>query len=105
MTMSWEGDKWGEGSMTVLADDPRTGLTFELTYVDQSPIRGGFAYAPVEGGTEVRWSAAGAVGSNPFEKLLAQILASAMLGTMYDEGLAGLKARVESAPAQSSAPR
>jgi hypothetical protein len=92
-TWTWAGPELGRGKITLRDCIPPSQVSYYLVMEDGAQtMRGTFLISAVEGGVRVRWSAAGEL-SGPW-KLIIPLL-DGMIGGMFEEGLQGLKARLE----------
>ncbi|KAA3606025.1 MAG: hypothetical protein DWQ01_17670 [Planctomycetota bacterium] len=94
--MSWTGEEFGEGRLQITASDLQTGLRYDLEF-DGGEFRnqGKFEYEVQDGQVEVRWIQEGTLDSM-MQKWFGLMMDS-MMGPDFEEGLAGLKAKLEGA--------
>ncbi len=94
-TMAWEGRKLGSGTFTITAADPKTGVTYDLSF-DQGKYKskGALTFAAEGNGTRVTWSDDGDVGMNPMGRYFS-LMFDKMMGPDFEEGLNNLKKKAE----------
>ncbi len=96
--MKWSGnDEVGEGSLTMTESDPSTGVKQKLVFTKPFACQNDVAISLKSEGddkTNIVWSMS---GKNDFMgKAMSLIMnMDEMVGSMYDKGLATLKAKVE----------
>ncbi len=100
----WAGnEEVGEGSMTILGSKPHESIHIQLEFKKpfEDVAATDFTFQPVGDKTEVTWSMDGK--NNFMSKVICLFLnMDEMIGSKYEEGLANLKAIVESPPAESA---
>ncbi len=94
---SWKSKKMGDGSQTITASDPKTGVSMKLVMIGScfEPLDIRFDYAPQAGGTRVTWSDSGNLPAAPHWRWMGFVLVPIMCGRAFDKGLAALKRVVE----------
>jgi len=93
--MSWSGnDQVGIGTQEIILSDSPNRLETHLDFGDQGEAVAFFDLHPVEGGTEVIWGFDTDMGLNPIARYMGLMMDS-WVGGDYEEGLANLKAAVE----------
>ncbi len=96
---AWTSANEGNGRMRFTAAEPARSLDYEMRFEGFSGVSlGEMRLAPVDGGTELRWTMRGDMGSNPMFRWIA-LFADRMVGRDFDDSLATLKARVEASGA------
>jgi len=94
---AWKSKKMGDGTQWITASDPATGVSMKLaTGCSMEPFDIRFSYTPEAGGTRVTWTDKGRLPAAPHWRWMG-LLIDKMLGKMFVQGLAALKARVEAA--------
>ncbi|NJM33885.1 MAG: SRPBCC family protein [Rhodomicrobium sp.] len=95
--MSWRSDKRevGSGSQEIVAVTPNEKVVTALDFGDMGTAEARFDLAPESDGTKVTWSLDTNLPANPLARWMGLLLDS-LIGTDYEEGLARLKAKVES---------
>lgn len=103
--MDWDGDPRvvGSGWQQIIRSDPYGRIDLRLDFGEQGTARSGYRLQPVADGTLVTWQFHTDVtqGKGLFDRLLARyfgIFLSRWVGDDYEQGLASLKAYVESLP-------
>ena len=93
----WTDPKIGNGQMTIVKADPKTGIeTILLFETCENPFHGKFSFEDLgDGKIKVTWSGKGENGVNPIHRYFGFAM-EYMLGPEYEEGLKGLKQKVES---------
>jgi uncharacterized protein YndB with AHSA1/START domain len=97
---TWSGNKEvGEGRMTIIASRPHERILFRLDFYE--PFEGTnkteFTFKPEGKHTLVTWSMTG-TNSFMFKAIALFMDCDKMIGGQFEEGLANLKANVESEP-------
>lgn len=93
-----ENENVGTGSQEVIEAIPGQKVRTELYFGGfDDPAYADFILTEKDGATDVRWTFEGNMGSSLMYKIMGLFMDS-MLGPTYEEGLANLKARVESKP-------
>lgn len=95
--MHWAGNKdIGAGNMTIAESHTNAHLKIDLKFLEPWPGENTteFTFTPEGTGTKVTWSTHGSE-SNLIAKAMWLVICKRMLGEMYEEGLANLKAVVE----------
>lgn len=93
--MSWEGQKTGQGEMTLTKLTAPSFLSYDLQFEHGKYTSvGEFKFEPVAGGTHVVWSDAGDLGRNPINRW-AGVFMGQIIGPDFEKGLAGLKTLAE----------
>ncbi|MEO9967315.1 MAG: SRPBCC family protein [Reichenbachiella sp.] len=98
--MEWASDHEdvGTGSQEIVEAVENEKIRTKLYFGGfDEPSFANFLFNETEEGTEVTWTFEGDMGSNPINKLFGLFM-DGLLGPSYEEGLANLKARVESKP-------
>lgn len=91
--MSWQSDKLGQGSMTIVDVTPDRRVGYELDFGDMGKATASFELAPVEEGTAVTWGFR-QVLTSPLQRWFG-LMIGGWVGSDYDRGLAKLKAVAE----------
>ena len=76
---SWNGKKFGTGTMTISRSDPEAGITFELE-TQGFRLTGTLELERLDGETRVTWTDRGDVGRNPFLRLATALLVERFVG-------------------------
>jgi hypothetical protein len=94
--MTWRGEKMGDGRLELTEASPTEGIEYDVVFAaGQEPAQGGVRYEPLDDGTtRVTWFNSGELGANPLARYMG-LLMDRMLGPDFEQGLAGLKERVE----------
>lgn len=99
--MKWEGNVHMQGSLTIDAGGPATGIQYTLAMQDMTPLQGSIALAPEASRTKATWRTHGASDGMPWSNWLMLLLIEPVMGGFFEEGLNNLKTRVEArAPPQ-----
>lgn len=95
---SWDGEKIGQGSMTVINIEQDQLVKFKLDFVKpmKDTSNAEFVLKQVEDGTKVTWAMYGKHDSF-LRKLSWPVMCSRMVGMQFDKGLKKLKSIVEAA--------
>ena len=88
----WTG-KSGNGKLTFTASDEKKGVEFSMLFDEKYASQGSLTYAPSGDETRVTWRMTGQ--NNDFLGKWMAFAMSHMVGSMFEEGLADLKAKVE----------
>jgi hypothetical protein len=88
----WTSDN-GTGELTFTAADEGKGIEFTMLFDGKWASKGSLTYAPAGDGTRVTWRMTGQ-NADFMGKWMALAMGP-MMGPMFDEGLADLKAKVE----------
>jgi hypothetical protein len=88
----WAGDS-GSGKLTFTASDEEKGIEFDMLFDEKYASKGALSYARTGDETRVTWRMAGQ--NNDFLGRWMALAMKPMMGPMFDEGLADLKAKVE----------
>ena len=96
---SWTSEG-GDGELTLTKCDAQTGIAYDMSFIhegESTPATSAMTYEPVDGGTKVTWSMEGdwEGAMPPVIDGLFNYLSDMMIGGMFDQGLANLKAKVE----------
>lgn len=92
---SWVSQSEGDGRMTLVQADPPRKVVFELYFPDfGSTSTGTLDFDGQDGVTQVRWTMAGNMGSNPLLRWFA-LGADRLMGPDFEAGLANLKLLAE----------
>jgi carbon monoxide dehydrogenase subunit G len=92
---SWVSQKMGNGSQTLIAADPATGVGFELRMArNDFFLNGRIAFEPAGAGTKVTWTDTGDVGGKVFIRYMT-VMMDKMMGPAFEKSLANLKSRSE----------
>ena len=92
---AWKSKSQGDGEMTFTSVEPGRRVSFDLYFPDfGTTSKGELRFDPTGSGTRVTWTMNGDMGTNPIYRWFA-LGAEGMVGTDFDEGLAGLKAAAE----------
>lgn len=97
-SQSW-GTKDGRGRLVITRSDPRTGVAFDIVFVNgarETPAWSTIDYLERDGGVDVTWTMRGAVDMPVFAGWFAA-LSDTMIGPMFEAGLRKLKAAAEGA--------
>ena len=94
-TRSWESNKMGNGSQTIIKADPQSGIEFELS-MDKGNfvLKGQFMFSREEKGTRVTWRDSGESGYNPIYRWMCLFM-DKMMGEVFEKSLKALKEKVE----------
>ena len=96
-SQAWTG-KSGSGELTFTQCSPETGVIYDMSFDQGKYVSiGGLDYKAVDGGTEVTWRMAGDMGGNPVRRYFGTMM-DAMVGPMFEKGLAKLKTAAEALP-------
>ncbi len=89
-SQTWQGDS-SNGRLTFTRCDPAWGIAYDMAF-DRNTYEstGTLQYRPVTQGTEVVWTMTGDNGMNIMARYFG-FLMPALIGPMFEEGLAGLK--------------
>lgn len=104
-TWKWKGDVFEEGQLEILESDPARGVSYRVTMASGLSFEGGLRFTEAEAGTRVTWTDKAALGMGPLGGWMALLLGGAVdeeVGRGQEQGLAGLKARLERAPVVSA---
>lgn len=95
---SWEGEKTGTGSITIIEMKPNKMIKSELKFVSPRPSKSTvhWTFTDKEDSTEVTWSFSGNL-SYPIERYVG-LRMDALLGPDFKKGLQNLKQTIESLP-------
>ena len=98
-SQSWTSDN-GDGKLSLTKCDAQTGIAYDMTFINdetEAPATSAMTYEVVDGGTKVTWSMEGdwEGAMPPVLDGLMNYLSGMMIGGMFDQGLANLKAKVE----------
>jgi hypothetical protein len=88
----WTSDH-GNGKLAFTQADEAKGVTFDMVFDEKWLSRGSLAFAPAGDGTRVTWTMTGHY--TDFLGKWVALCMPRMVGPMFDEGLADLKAKVE----------
>lgn len=88
----WTGDS-GKGKLTFTASDEDKGVEFTMVFDDKYSSNGSLSYTKSGDETKVKWRMTGQ-NTDFVGKWMAAAMPT-MVGPMFDEGLADLKAKVE----------
>jgi uncharacterized protein YndB with AHSA1/START domain len=88
----WTG-KSGNGKLSFTSADPDKGIEFTMVMDEKYASKGAITYAPSGSETRVTWRMTGQ--NDDFMGKWFALAMSSMVGPMFDEGLADLKAKVE----------
>lgn len=96
--MEWRGDdQVGQGSMTIVDSRPFERIDVSLDFGPKGVADAHFEIDAVDAGTRVTWGFRTDLGLNPVARYFG-LLMDGFVGKDYDEGLASLKALVETLP-------
>ncbi len=93
---SWTGES-GSGELTFTLCDAERGVGYEMAFIEgetRTPSTGGLYYRELPEGTEVTWRMEGEM-EMPFVGGWFALLFDGMVGPMFEDGLAKLKAVCE----------
>ncbi|MEQ1754562.1 MAG: SRPBCC family protein [Micropepsaceae bacterium] len=93
--MSWTSDVVGGGSQEIVESVPFKLVKTKLEFGEQGQAVASFTLEPVEGGTKVVWGFDSDAGWNPIARYMG-LMFDTWVGKDYQDGLANLKAVVES---------
>ncbi|MEM9048445.1 MAG: SRPBCC family protein [Pseudomonadota bacterium] len=96
--MRWTSAEMGDGSMTITAAEADKKVETVLDFGPMGTAFSWFDLSPVGDATTVTWGFRTDLGTNPIARWMGLTM-DGMVGSDYEEGLATLKAKVESAPA------
>lgn len=90
---SWTQES-GRGEITVTQASPESGITYDLVFDEAMKSVGQVKFETADGGTKVTWTNSGDL---PFmiRPLFLFVSLEDMMGEDFEEGLAGLKKKVE----------
>ena len=88
----WTSDN-GNGELTFVASDEQKGVEFDMLFDKKYPAKGTITYAKAGDGTKVTWHMTGK--NDDFLGRWMALAMQPMMGPMFDQGLADLKAKVE----------
>lgn len=91
---SWTSSKMGNGSQEITKADIENGIEFTLTMDNQFKINGFIRFETLENGTKVTWKDWGTASSNPFQRIMVNLM-DFMMGKAFEESLTTLKSKVE----------
>lgn len=97
-SQTWTG-KDGGGRLVFSECDPRTGIVYDMAFIDDGqelPSKGWVKYTPSGAATEVEWGMRGTMDMPVIGGYFAAMMGSMMAGPMFEQGLADLKAKLES---------
>lgn len=92
--MTWQGERLGSGSQEIVASDPPRLVRTALDFGRQGTAEAVMALEPSAGGTSVTWSLDTDFGLDLIDRYFGLFFDS-LVGEMYEQGLAGLKAYAE----------
>ena len=94
---AWKSKKMGDGSQSITASDPKTGVSMKLAMTGgcMEPFDIRFDYAPEAGGTRVTWTDSGRLPAAPHWRWMGKLMIEPMCGKAFEKGLAALKKVVE----------
>lgn len=95
--MTWQGEVTVSGAMAVAAAEPPSRVDILLEFDGQGTAQSWFTLTPEGTGTRVVWGFSTDTGWNPVERYMGLML-DGFVGDVYAQGLANLKAYVESKP-------
>jgi hypothetical protein len=96
-SQSWTGES-GSGELTFTQCSPETGVVYDMSFDEGNYVSiGALDYRVEDGGTEVTWRMAGEMGANPISRYFGAMM-DAMIGPMFEQGLARLKTEAEALP-------
>lgn len=91
----WDSKKWGKGMMKLVESDPTQGVKWDLDIENGKFVSvGTLVFESAGDGTKVTWAFSGELGRNPLSRY-GGFFMDAMAGTEFEEGLSGLKKKVE----------
>lgn len=92
---TWEGNKTGQGKMTIQKVVPNKSIDIKLEFMapQQSTAQTGWVFEESGKATKVTWSIEGEL-SYPLERYLGPMIEN-MLGKDFENGLANLKKKME----------
>ncbi len=98
--MSWQGDKFGKGELTIVESTPPKRVRFTVRFEGGAfDSEDEITFEPQGGGTKVTWSDRGNLGLNPIARYAAAgNWLQDWIGRGIEQGLAGLKALAEGGP-------
>ena len=88
-SMTWKGEKLGQGTLSLREGDPQKGMRFDIELVGQGHAEGTFSFAADGTKTKVTWMTEGDTGSNPIGHFFVPGI-EAMLDAELADGLAAL---------------
>ena len=88
----WTSDN-GNGKLTFTASDEDKGVEYDMLMDEKWAAKGSFTYTPAGDETRVTWRMTGE--NHDFLGKWMALLMNPMMGPMFEEGLADLKAKVE----------
>ena len=99
-----EDEQTGSGTLTISESVPNQKVTTDLDFKENGKGVSSFILEKGEGGVKLSWTFDSDAGSNPFKKLMMNMLGKSFMNKTYDEGLNAIKSIAESMPAPSSEP-
>jgi sugar lactone lactonase YvrE len=93
-TMLWQGERMGSGSQEIIASEPPRLVRTALDFGPQGTAEATLELEPAAGGTTVTWSLDTDFGMDLIDRYFGLFFDS-LVGDMYDQGLANLKAYAE----------
>lgn len=92
---SWLSDSEGSGAMQFTAAEPGQRIAYTLSFPDfDAPSTGELGFEATAGGTRVRWSMQGSMGSFLVFRWMG-LFADRLIGPDFEAGLANLKREAE----------
>lgn len=88
----WTSDN-GNGKLTFTASDEQKGVEYDMLMDETWPAKGAFIYTPSGDETRVTWRMTGQ--NEDFLGKWMALLMAPMMGPLFEEGLADVKAKVE----------
>jgi uncharacterized protein YndB with AHSA1/START domain len=96
-SQSWSSANDDGGRLTLTKCDPATGIAYDMAFRqgdEEIPAKSWMSYTPAPGGVQVEWGIEGEMDMAVIGGYFAA-MADAMIGPMFQQGLADLKARAE----------
>ncbi len=94
-TMMWQGDRLGTGSQEIIASEPPRLVRTALDFGPRGTAEAEMELGPAAGGTALTWSLDTEFGMDLIDRYFGLFFDS-LVGGMYEQGLARLKAYAES---------
>ncbi len=95
---SWTSKKMEDGSQSITAANPASGVEFQLKMASTGfVLNGRIGFEPAGNSTKVTWTDWGELGFNPLYKYMALAM-DKMMGPTFEKSLAQLKQKAEVPP-------
>ncbi|MCI4669067.1 MAG: SRPBCC family protein [Bacteroidia bacterium] len=86
---SWDGEKAGKGSLTILESNENSSIETKLSFEGQGDSEGHWTFKPNGDNTEVSWGMTTHAGMNPIGRFV-NLMMDGWLGKDFEKGLANL---------------